>query len=404
MVKAAQDVAAQPLLALPGADLIRQSFSVRIEYDVVFTRDAFDPANLVLLDALTSREPSRQHRVLAILDQGFEAAWPEVRGWLRAYFEHHAAHLTLVAEPLSMAGGEAAKNAPALVDWLHGEIHRHHVDRHSFVLIVGGGGVQDAAGYAAATAHRGIRTVRMPTTVLSQNDSGVGVKNGINAFGAKNFVGTFVPPYAVISDLRFLERLPARDRIAGMAEAVKVGLIRDAAFFAWLEGHALALAAGEPEAMAVMIRRCAELHLRHIGSGGDPFERGSARPLDFGHWAAHKLEAMTAHDLRHGEAVAIGLLLDSRYSVEAGLLDEAGLGRIERLLGALGLPRFHPALAEEAADGRPAVLAGLDEFREHLGGDLTITLLRGIGQAVDVHQMDEAPLARALAWMRRPAP
>jgi 3-dehydroquinate synthase len=403
MVKAAQDLAATPLLALPGADRLRQSFSVRIEYDVVFTRDAFDPANLVLRDALTSREPARQHRVLAILDQGFEAAWPEVRGWLGAYFQHHAARLALVADPLTMVGGEAAKNAPALIDWLHAELHRHHVDRHSFVLIVGGGGVQDAAGYAAATAHRGIRTVRMPTTVLSQNDSGVGVKNGINAFGAKNFVGTFVPPYAVVSDLRFLERLPARDRVAGMAEAVKVGLIRDAAFFTWLEGHAPALAAGEAEAMAVMIRRCAELHLRHIGSGGDPFERGSARPLDFGHWAAHKLEAMTAHDLRHGEAVAIGMLLDSRYSVEAGLLDDASLTRIDRLLGALGLPRFHAAL-DQGAGGRPAVLAGLDEFREHLGGDLTITLLRGIGQAIDVHQIDEALLARALTWMRRPAP
>jgi 3-dehydroquinate synthase len=404
VVKAASDPAATPLLALPSVDRIHQSFSVRFEYDVLFTRDVFDPANLVLRDALTAREPDRQHRVLAILDQGFEAAWPEVRGWIAAYFQRHADRLTLVAEPLSMVGGEAAKNDPALIDRVHDEIHRHHVDRHSFVLIIGGGGVQDAAGYAAATAHRGIRTVRMPTTVLSQNDSGVGVKNGINAFGAKNFVGTFVPPHAVVSDLRFLDRLPARERVAGMAEAVKVALIRDGGFFGWLEGHAAALAAAEPEAMATMIRRCAELHLRHIGTGGDPFERGSARPLDFGHWAAHKLEAMTSHELRHGEAVAIGVLLDSRYSVELGLLPEAGLTRIERLLAALGLPRWHPALDATAPDGRPAVLAGLDDFREHLGGDLTITLLRGVGQAVEVHEVEEPLVVRALSWMRRQGP
>jgi 3-dehydroquinate synthase len=406
VVKAAQDPAATPVLAPVAEARIRQSFSVRIDYDVVFTRDAFAPGNAVVRETLIEREPNRKHRVLAILDQGFETAWPEIRGWLRGYFQHHGDRLSLVTDPLTMVGGEAAKNDPALIIWLHAELHRHHVDRHSFVLVIGGGGVQDAAGYAAATAHRGIRTVRMPTTVLSQNDSGVGVKNGINAFGAKNFVGTFVPPYAVINDLRFLERLPVRERIAGMAEAVKVALIRDGAFFSWLETHAVALAAGEPEAMATLIRRCAELHLRHIGTGGDPFERGSARPLDFGHWAAHKLEAMTSHEVRHGEAVAIGLLLDSRYSVEAGWLGEAELTRIERLLGALGLPRWHEALASRGRDGRPAVLAGLDDFREHLGGELSITLLRGIGHAVEVHEVNEALVARALTWLRqrRPSP
>jgi 3-dehydroquinate synthase len=344
--------------------------------------------------------------VMAVIDQGFEAAWPEVRGWLHDYFHHHPDQLALVTEPLAIVGGEAVKNDPALIDRLHAALHRHHVDRHSYVLIVGGGGVQDAVGYAAATAHRGIRTVRMPTTVLSQNDSGVGVKNGINAFGAKNFVGTFVPPNAVINDFRFLERLPARERVAGMAEAVKVALIRDAGFFGWLEDHAHALAAGDAEALAILIRRCAELHLRHIGTGGDPFERGSARPLDFGHWAAHKMEAMTAHELRHGEAVAIGVLLDSRYSVEAGLLDEPALARIERLLGTLGLPRWHAALDARTPGGRLAVLTGLDDFREHLGGDLTITLLRGVGEALEVHEVSEPLVARAVAWLRqrRPAP
>jgi 3-dehydroquinate synthase len=400
VVKAAQDQAATPIVALPSGERVRQSFAVRFEFDVVFTRDALAPGNSALVEALVHREPDRRHRVLAIIDQGFESAWPEVRGWLRDYFQHHSQHLALVGEPLGIVGGEAAKNDPALVHWIHSELHRLHVDRHSFVLAIGGGGVQDAVGYAAATAHRGIRTVRMPTTVLGQNDSGVGVKNGINAFGAKNFVGTFVPPHAVINDLRFIERLPVRDRIAGMAEAVKVALIRDGAFFGWLEDHAPALHAGEPDAVGTMIRRCAELHMRHIGSGGDPFERGSARPLDFGHWAAHRLEALTSHEVRHGEAVAIGVLLDSRYSVESGLLSEADLLRIERLLEALGLPRWHEALTSPGAGGRPALMSGLDDFREHLGGELTITLLRGIGQAVEVHEVHEPLVARALGWLR----
>jgi 3-dehydroquinate synthase len=404
VVKAAKDPVATPIVALPvGQDRIRQSFSVPFEYDVIFTRDAFAPANRVLVDALSQRQPERRHKVLAIFDEGFATAWPEARVELRAYFQRHAEHLQLVTEPVPILAGEAAKNDPGLVGRLHTLFHEHHMDRHSFVLVVGGGGVQDAAGFAAATAHRGIRTVRMPTTVLGQNDSGVGVKNGINAFGNKNFIGTFVPPYAVINDFRFLERLPRRDAIAGMAEAVKVALIRDGSFFGWLESHAAALAALEPEPLATLIRRCAELHLRHIGTGGDPFERGSARPLDFGHWAAHKLEALTAHEIRHGEAVAIGLVLDSRYSVEAGLLPELDFLRLERLIGRLGLPRWHDGLLAPGRGSRPALFEGLDDFREHLGGDLTITLLRGIGQAVDVHEMHDPLIEKALAWMRAQA-
>jgi 3-dehydroquinate synthase len=400
VVKAAQDQAATPIAASTGPDRIRQRFSVPFEYDVVFTWDALDPQNPALRGALTQREPNRHHRVMVILDDGFEAAWPETRAQLRAYFEHHRDRLSLIGEPVSVVGGEAAKNDPSLVTRLHTVFHDHHVDRHSYILVIGGGGVQDAAGYAAATAHRGIRTIRMPTTVLGQNDSGVGVKNGINAFGNKNFVGTFVPPYAVINDFRFLERLPTRDRVAGMAEAVKVALIRDGAFFAWIEAHAEDLAGADADALAMLIRRCAELHVRHIGTSGDPFERGSARPLDFGHWAAHKLEALTNHELRHGEAVAIGLLLDSRYSVEAGFLLEPDLTRIERVLSRLGLPLWHEALLTPGKAGRPVLLDGLADFREHLGGDLTITLLRGVGQAIEVHEMHEPLIERALTWMR----
>lgn len=369
----------------------------------MFTWDSLAPANPALAQVFTEREPGRVHRVLPVVDDGLLAAWGDLPAALRAYFAAQEGRVIQVADPIPVPGGESAKNDPAVIAQLQATFHAHRMDRHSFVLVIGGGGVLDAVGYAAATTHRGVRLVRMPTTVLGQDDSGVGVKNGINAFGAKNFIGTFAPPYAVVNDFRFLETLPRRERIAGMAEAVKVALIRDPDFFGWLEENAPLLAGGDLEALAALIERCAELHLRHIGSGGDPFEHGSARPLDFGHWSAHKLEALTAHTLRHGEAVAIGLLLDSRYSYEAGMLPAPELERIHRLIRTLGLPRWHDALDHRGPSGDRLVLAGLEEFREHLGGELTVTLLRGLGRGVEVNAMDPALIERAIAWTRSAA-
>jgi 3-dehydroquinate synthase len=268
------------------------------------------------------------------------------------------------------------------------------------VVAVGGGAVLDAVGLVAATTHRGVRHIRVPTTVLAQNDSGVGVKNGVNLLGVKNFVGTFAPPFAVLNDQEFIDSLPDRDKIAGMAEAVKVALIRDAEFFTWLERHMDGLATFERSAMATMIRRTAELHMRQIGQGGDPFETGSARPLDYGHWSAHKLESLTRHHVRHGEAVAIGMALDARYSVLAGLLPPGEEERICALLEYVGFSLWHPALAKETPAGKWVILEGLDEFREHLGGELTITLLAGIGTGVEVHQMDTARVREAMEWLR----
>jgi 3-dehydroquinate synthase len=382
------------------AEILRQSIDVRFAYPVVFTRGVFEPANPVLAEVLAQREPSGRHRVLAVLDAGFAAAHPGVGDRVRAYFAAHASRLEPLVDLVEIPGGEAAKNDVSVVDGLHALFHRHRLDRHAYVLIVGGGAVLDAAGYAAATTHRGLRVVRVPTTVLSQDDSGVGVKNGINAFGIKNFLGTFVAPDAVLCDADFLIRLPRRDAVAGIAEAVKVALVRDAAFFDWIETNAAALAAQDLDALTRLIRWSAELHLDHIATGGDPFERGSARPLDFGHWSAHKLESLSEHDVRHGEAVGMGMLLDSRYAVQIGLLSEPDFVRIHRLLRALGLPLWHDALAAAGPRGAPAVLEGLDDFREHLGGEHTITLVRGPGSAVEVNEMDRAAISRALDWMR----
>jgi 3-dehydroquinate synthase len=377
-----------------------QRFAVPFEYPVHFTSDVLAPENPTLALAVTRLEPERRHRVLPVLDAGLAEAWPRLAEALAAYADAHPAAMVLAGPAEVLPGGEACKNDPALPGYLRARMQALAVDRHSFVMAFGGGAVLDVAGYAAATTHRGVRLVRVPTTVLAQCDGGAGVKNGVNAFGVKNFVGTFAPPFAVVNDARFLDTLPARERRAGLAEAVKVALIRDRAFFDWLGEWADALAAGEPGALGEAVRRCAELHLAHIVSAGDPFEMGNARPLDFGHWSAHKLESLTAHRLRHGEAVAIGLALDARYSADVGLLAPAALEAICDVLERLGLPLWDAALEVAGPDGRPAVLRGLDEFREHLGGDLTITLLAGLGRGVDVGTIDTERMRRALDWLR----
>ncbi|SMF23643.1 3-dehydroquinate synthase [Azospirillum oryzae] len=379
--------------------IVRQRFAVTFDYAVAFTRDAFDPANPTLAEAIGTAGADPRPRCLAFVDIGVLVGHPALPQAIAAHFAARDDLPTLVAPPRLLPGGEAVKNDPALIGQMHDAILGHGIDRHSYVLAVGGGAFLDAVGLAASTAHRGVRLVRMPTTVLAQNDSGVGVKSAINLNGAKNQIGTFAPPWAVVNDAAFLDSLPQRDRIAGMAEAVKVALIRDGAFFEWLERSADALTLFEPDAVAHLIRRCAELHMCQIAEGGDPFEQGSARPLDFGHWAAHKLETLSRNHLRHGEAVAIGIALDTRYSVLAGLLPEGEDLRVAVLLEHLGFRLWHPALARRDAAGRPQVLAGLEEFREHLGGRLTITLLAGIGRGIEVNAMDSALVESAIGWL-----
>jgi 3-dehydroquinate synthase len=318
------------------------------------------------------------------------------------YAHRHRTVLSLSAPIVVVPGGEAVKNDARHVDDIHRAINDAGLCRHSYVVAIGGGAVLDAAGYAAATAHRGIRLIRVPTTVLAQDDSAMGVKNGINAFGKKNYLGTFAPPFAVINDVSFLGTLPDRHWRAGVSEAIKAALIKDRAFFDFLEEHAAALKSRDLSAMEQVIRRCAVLHLSHISSGGDPFELGSSRPLDFGHWSAHKLEQLTDHRLSHGEAVGIGIALDTTYSYLAGFLPEDDWRRIISLLPSLGLSVYVPELDQNLdRDNDPAsVLGGLDEFREHLGGSLTILMLRSIGAPFDVHEIRRDVMIRSIAVLR----
>ena len=373
----------------PTTQVYDQRFQVEYAYPVVFTKDVFSPVNPAFADIVARQAPEQRHKIAVLIDDGLRAANGALPQRIVDYVEVHAG-LELVAFPEFVRGGEGCKNDPLLVEFLQRHLVDLGLDRHAFVAAIGGGAFLDLIGYTAATVHRGIRHLRLPTTVLAQNDSGVGVKNGVNAFGQKNLLGTFAPPFAVLNDSTFLEALNERDRRAGMAEAVKVALIRDSAFFSWLERSANKLRSFERDAVAYMIRRCAELHMVQIAKGGDPFERGSARPLDFGHWSAHKLEVLSGHELRHGEAVSIGIALDARYSVLSGHLPDGDDVRICNVLVALGLPTHHPMLEAIDKSGERSLLRGLREFREHLGGELTITLLEALGTGLEVHAMDEA--------------
>ncbi|MDF3065518.1 MAG: 3-dehydroquinate synthase [Polyangiaceae bacterium] len=349
--------------------------------------------------AISRKEPERRHPVFAVLDSGLVAARPKLAEEVSAYAAAFDAQLDLREAPLVVPGGEAVKNDPAIVADLLARLTANKLDKQGVLLAIGGGAVLDAAGYAGSITHRGVRIVRMPSTVLAQNDAGVGVKTSVNAFGSKNFLGTFAPPFAVVNDVELLGTLPERDARAGLAEAVKVALIRDASFFEWLEQNAEGLRCADLSLLEVAVRRCAELHLEHIATGGDPFERGSARPLDYGHWSAHKLETLTQHELRHGEAVSIGMALDACYAVASGMLASAVRDRLVRLLTSLGLPIYHPALSLQK-DEKSVILSGLEEFREHLGGALCVTMLSAVGRGVEVHQMDAELVLASIHWLK----
>ena len=385
------------------SDVRVQSFEISYEYPVVFTRGAFNSANRSLIDALSRKEADKLHRCAIFVDDGVLAALPDLADQISAYASFHAKHLKIVSKLVPVPGGERCKNDPDTISRLLEKFSELAIDRHSFVIAIGGGAVLDAVGYAAAIFHRGVRHIRFPTTVLSQDDSGVGVKNAVNSLGLKNLIGTFAPPWAIINDSVFIDCLPPREKRAGMAEAVKVALIRDGNFFRWIESNTAALAQFSRPHLDHLIKDCAELHMRQIRLGGDPFEAGSARPLDFGHWSAHKLEHLTQNEVNHGEAVAIGIALDTRYSVMTGLLAEGEDERVIRVLKRLGFALWHDALRQKNAKGQHSLLQGLADFQEHLGGELTITLLADIGRGIEVHEMNPERINRCIDWLQQQA-
>ncbi len=378
---------------------IQQRVEVTFNYSVHFTNGIFNLDNPLLAQVVADDGEAKPKKVVFVVDSGLLEYQHGLLEQLQEYCDRHS-DILISAPPLVVPGGEAAKNDPRLPEKIHQLVDNAGICRHSYLIAVGGGAVLDLVGYAAATAHRGIRLIRIPTTVLAQNDSAVGVKNGINAFGKKNFLGSFAPPYAVLNDFDFLSTLNERDWRSGIAEAVKVALIRDADFFEFIENNAALLARRDLEAMQQVIYRCAQLHLKHISTSGDAFEMGSSRPLDFGHWAAHKLEQLTNYRLRHGEAVAIGIALDSTYSYIEGTLPHSDWQKILNTLKTLGFELHVPELTESTEIEHPRCLfRGLKEFQEHLGGELTLTLLQRIGEEIEVHAVKTSSYQQAITLL-----
>jgi len=372
---------------------IEQSFSVAYAYKLYFTTDIFISENTLFRDIMATYKPKSRIKVLFIIDDGVVKKHKNIIAKIDNYCNTHQKSLELT-ESIIVKGGEHSKNSERSVNKVLKGINENGICRHSFVIAIGGGAVIDMAGYAAAIAHRGVKLIRIPTTVLSQNDSAVGVKNSVNVFGKKNFIGTFAPPYAIINDSNFLTTLEQRDWIAGVAEAIKVALIKDASFFDYVRKHTRELREREMEAMQYTIYRCAEMHMQHIAGGGDPFENGSSRPLDFGHWAAHKLEHMSNYSIRHGEAVAKGIALDVTYAHLMGLIPAQVLDQIIKVMQQIG---FDLQIPVKSGTEINELLNGIQEFREHLGGELTITLISGIGKKHDVHQIDIEIMKEAIA-------
>lgn len=382
-----------------------QTVPLQLHYPVRFCHGAFAPGAEDLAELLqgSSRRP---RRVLAVIDDGVIRAFPRLTSEIRNWFAHRADTLTLVCDPVIVPGGEAIKNDYRQVMSLVDQMLEYHLCRHSVVLVIGGGAVLDAVGFATALVHRGLRLVRMPSTTLAQDDAGIGVKNGMNLHGGKNTIGVFAAPFAVLNDLALLDGLPDVHWRAGISEAFKVAMIKDAAFFETLCTLAPRLGARDREAMTQVVHRSADLHLHHIATGGDPFELGSARPLDFGHWSAHKLESLSNYRIGHGQAVAIGIALDTLYAVHLGWLTPHDADRTLAALEACGFTLSVPELSLCLGDGRPAVLQGLDEFREHLGGELTLSLPRPLGAKAEIHEVDETVMSGLIAALasRDPQP
>jgi 3-dehydroquinate synthase len=223
----------------------------------------------------------------------------------------------------------------------------------------------------------------------------VGVKNGINAFGSKNLIGSFAPPWAVVNDTTLLPTLADQDWRAGLSEAVKVALLKDPALLEDVERSSSLLLGRDLDTMERIVTRTADLHVAHIVQGGDPFELQRARPLDFGHWSAHRLEQMTGFRLSHGDAVAIGLLIDLQYAALSLGGCSTLVTRVADCLASLGFPLTSDAMGDE-----DRLLEGIERFREHLGGTLALTMVTRAGESSEIASIDVDLMRQAIRLTR----
>ncbi|MDB9741607.1 3-dehydroquinate synthase [Akkermansiaceae bacterium] len=380
------------------ATMSGRDYKITLNYthQVRFTKGAFSPDNSTLKDVLTTNGFAK---VLVFIEQEVAKVFPELESQVNRYFEDLEGFQSVAVRIL--VGGEECKRNEDVLRTAWKAVEEEKIDRHSYIFAIGGGAFLDVIGFAATTAHRGCRFVRFPTTTLSQDDSGVGVKNGINAFGKKNWIGAFAIPFAVINDFEFLYTQSEHICRSGLVEAIKVSLVRDPEFFSWIESNVDGLLKLTPAVLEEAVERSAIQHADHIAEGGDPYELGSSRPLDYGHWAAHKLEQLSDFALSHADAVAVGLALDTLYSWKIGWISEEQAMRVVHLLQKLKMPTYNEGFDLTDSKGSRLVFAGIEEFREHLGGQLTVMMLEGLGKGKDVHELDTELLEKCIILLNQ---
>ena len=308
-------------------------------------------------------------------------------------------YLEKLAQPLREAGvsiipivlpdGEAYKNAETL-NLIYDALLQNRCERSTTLIALGGGVIGDLTGYAAATYLRGVPFIQVPTTLLSQVDSSVGGKTGINHPLGKNMIGAFYQPQVVLADIATLNTLPSRELSAGLAEVIKYGLIRDADFFAWLERNMQQLVALDAEALSYAIYRSCQNKAEVVAA--DERESGERALLNLGHTFGHAIENAMGYGVwLHGEAVAAGTMLAADLSRRMGWLSDIDLARMANIFKAANLPVTAPDLGEE----RYLDLMGLD--KKVVDGKIRFVLQQGIGKSVVSSDYDAGLLRETLA-------
>lgn len=326
-----------------------------------------------LVETAGARIAGLRARAAAIVTD--EHVGPLYAGALAAALEAQGLRSSVITLP----PGEATKSYASL-ERVCDAVLAAKIERGDLVVALGGGVIGDLAGFAAAVVRRGLRFIQVPTTLLSQVDSSVGGKTGINSRHGKNLVGAFHQPSLVLADTALLDTLPIREMRAGYAEVAKYGLIDDERFFSWCEANWQGVFAGGPErdeAVAQSCRAKAAVVVR------DEHENGDRALLNLGHTFGHALERITAYDsarLVHGEGVAIGLVLAFRFSASLGLCPTGDAERVEAHLSAAGLPT-RLAHIPGGCGTVDELLDAMAQDKKVKGGALTFILARGVGQS-----------------------
>jgi len=372
--------------------------SLSFNYPLVFTKNVFSASNATLDDVVNSLlvDDKTPQKLIVVIDKKLLLHFPELRNNIDNKLSTLSQKIVPIMEFIQLVGSEKNKNLDTVLS-LVATFNDYALSRHSIVVVIGGGALLDIVGFACSIFHRGIRLVRVPTTLLSQADSGVGVKNGINHLNKKNLLGCFMPPSSIINDFSFIHKLPDREFFSALSECLKVSLIKDKAFFNDIESSVNLLNNRDSNTYERIIKHSAMIHLNHIVSSNDPFEQTNSRPLDFGHWLAHYIESKTNYLINHGEAVAIGIILDSYYSTNINLLTIDDFDRIKTTFLNLDIiPQNTSFINDITIDD---LSSALSEFAEHIGGELTITLPSSIGESIDVNYIDLEQYMKGLDYL-----